>query len=145
MSRVRSRRDGLDCLATSFLAAAARFCADAAMLMIAGMPLALLRAHAASLGASLQRHGDDLLVGARASRPQRARGNADIGAVEVEADALTKLGHHVLGEASVGAGGAALSTGVAFLDTADEGLVHVALNAGMGRDHIVHMVHQVSP
>ena len=126
-------------------AAAARFCADATMLMLTGMPLALLRTHAASLGAGLQRDGDDLLIGARAPRRDCPRCNTNIGAVEVETDTLAKLGDHVLGEASVGAGRAALGAGVALLDTANEGLVGVALNAGMGRDHIVHMVHQVSP
>ena len=122
-------------------AAAARFRADSAMLVLARMPLAFLAADTAGLRTCLQRGDDHLLVRPSPARSDRARSNADVGAVEIEADALPKLIDHVLGEAGVGAGCAALGAGIAFLDTADQGVIGVSPDAWMRGNHLVHMVH----
>src|SRR3546814_627974 len=92
----------LDCLLAGPFTAATGFCADAAMLMLAGMALAFFRADAAGLGARFEGGDDHLLVGSRPACRDRARGHADIGAVEIEANALPELVHHLLGDTSVG-------------------------------------------
>ena len=98
-----ARADRLDRFPTGLLAATAGLRAKAAVLVHARVPLAFLRTERASLGASLQSGENDLLVAAGPARANRTRGHADVGAVEVEADALPKLSYHVLGQAGVGA------------------------------------------
>ena len=81
-------REGADCLAASLFAPAAGLGAEAAMLMLLGMALAFIVAQAAGEGAGLERRDDDLLVAAGPPGADRSCGGTDIGAVEVETDAL---------------------------------------------------------
>src|SRR3546814_4957420 len=69
----------LDRLPAGLLTAATGFRTDAAMLVLAGMALALFRADAAGLGARFEGGDDHLLVGSRPACRDRARSNADNG------------------------------------------------------------------
>ena len=92
-------------------AAAAGFSADAAVLVHARMALAFLRAQAAGNGAGLQHPADDLLVRPRPAGGHGAGDGTDVGTVEIEADALRQLLHHVLAQAGIGTGRADLCAG----------------------------------
>ena len=65
------------------------------------------------------------LVEAGAAGDDPADRRAKVGAVEVKADALAELIDRLLGEAGVGAGGAGLGAGIAFLDTSLQRVVRV--------------------
>ena len=75
------------------------------------------------------------VVGSGAARGDGRRCRAEVGAVEVEADALTQLGDVRLAEAGVGAGGASLRAVEAFLDRAEQVRVDGTVQGGMGADH----------
>lgn len=57
------------------------------------MPLAFLGADAAAIAADLEHAPQDVPVGAGAARSQRGSGKAEIGAIEIEPDALHQLPH----------------------------------------------------
>lgn len=138
------RAEGLDRLLARLLAASTSFCADTAMLMRLRVFLALVCAKAAGQHAVFQRRADDLLIASRAARRDRPRCEANIGAIEVEADALPEPHDLLLPDASVGAGNAALAAVVAFLDCADQGLVDLPLYVWMRADDLL-SVHEASP
>ena len=64
-------------------------------------------------------------------------GRAHVRAVKVEADALPQLLDHALGQANVSARGADRGAVVALLDAAQKPVRGVALNVGMGRNHLL--------
>jgi hypothetical protein len=100
--------------------AAADIGADAAMRVLVRMFLAFVGAEPASGYASVQHAADHLVIPARLARSHSAGDIADVGAIEVEADALRQRIDHLLREASVSARGADLRAGITLLDAADE-------------------------
>lgn len=97
------RRDGGLGFAAGGLAGAAGLGADAAVFVPPGVTLAFGGAERGGAGAEAQRLGCERLVRAGAASGEARRGVADVGAIEIEPDALAKLGDHVLGEARIGA------------------------------------------
>jgi hypothetical protein len=75
---------------------------------------------------------------------QGAGRQADVRAVEIEPDALPELLDHLLGQAGIGACGAGLRAGIAFVDAADQRLADVAPHVGMRTDDVSRM-HGKSP
>jgi hypothetical protein len=67
---------------------------------------------------------------------QGAGRQADVRAVEIEPDALLELLDHLLGQAGIGACGAGLRAGVAFVDTADQSLADVAPHVRVRTDDV---------
>jgi hypothetical protein len=126
---------GLTCIG----AALARLGAYAAVLVFSRMPLALLPAFLARLRASLDHSTENLDIGSRAPRRHRARRRADIGAVQVEPDALPQLVNHRFREARIRARGAGLSATVAFFDASQELVGRASLNVGMRADHFANV------
>lgn len=112
------------------------------MLVHVGVALALLGTERTSLRARLQGRDDYLFVAAGPAGADSARRQADVGAIEVEPDALPEFRSHPLCQASVGAGRAALGTAVAFLDAANERIVRVAADVGVSGNHLSHVVHR---
>ena len=90
-------------IAAGFGAPHAGFGADAAMLVHAGVLAAFLATGPAGGAASLDHRPDDFDIRAGAAACDRACGRADVGSVEVEADARPKLLDHGLGQAGIGA------------------------------------------
>ena len=113
--------------------------ANLAMLVLAAVPSAFLLAHPAGKRARLDHGSDDLLVRSRPPRRDRARGRADIRAVEVQPDTLGQLPNRWFREAGIRARHARLCAVVAALDTREECVVRVAFDVGMGRDHLFDM------
>src|ERR687889_2881123 len=95
---------GEEVVARAF-AATAGLSADAAVLVVLGVPLALVPAHLASLGAGLQGGRRYLNVKGRLAEEDLAGRVAHVGAIKVEADAAYQHLYILLTEAGVGAGG----------------------------------------
>ena len=117
------------------LAAAAGLGADAAVLVLVGVLLALLGAEAAGRAEGLDLLADERVLRLRLAREDAAGGGADVGAVEVGADALAELGGLLLREAGVGAGRAGLLALEAVIDAGDEG-VEVIDGGRMGGEDV---------
>jgi hypothetical protein len=96
------REAGL-CFLASLLAAAARLGADPAVFVIARVAFAFFPAEPARGHTGYDRETNDLFIRSCASRGNRARHVAQIGAIEIEADALCELLDHLLSETCVGA------------------------------------------
>jgi hypothetical protein len=129
---------------TSLLAAATDFGANAAMLMFVGVPFAFIRAQAAGEGAGFERRAEKFFVRACSPRPDRRRCEADVGAVEIETNALSQMRDTVFHDASVGAGNAGLRAIVAFFNAADQRVIGLAFYIRVGADHLLG-VHRRSP
>src|SRR5690606_26889114 len=118
------------------LAGAAGLGADAAVLVHAGVLLALVPAHLAGDDAALKGGFDSgaVLPGAAAEDP--AGSCTEISAVEVEPDARAQVHDHVFSHAGVGTGGAGLGTFKTRSDAVGE-LLHVQVRGvvGVGLDH----------
>ena len=110
--------------------------ADAAVLVFAGMLLALFAACPAGCLARLDGGAQNIDVRPRAARGHRARGGADVGAIKVQPNALLHLVDRLLGQASVGAGGAGLGAAISLLDALQEPVGRAPLNIGMGAHHL---------
>jgi len=105
------------------------------VLVHARVPLTFLAADLARDGARIEHLSKELLVRTGAPRSQRPGRRADIGAVQIEPDALAQLLHLVLGKAGVRAGNAGLRARVTFLDATDQCIVHVSANSPVRTDH----------
>ena len=127
-----------------FLAGAADLGAYPAVLLVGGVPLALLRAQAACFGASLERGPRHLGLEIGLAGEDSARGVADVGAVEVVPYAAGERLGVVLTEAGVGAGGAALGAVQASLDALDERLGVQRRGARVGLEHLLSVGHDAS-
>jgi hypothetical protein len=116
--------------AARLLAAAANLCADAAVVVVGRVAVALLGARTTCDNACLDRGSDDAEVRLGLAGHDAAGRVAHVGAVEVEPNAPHQLGHVRLAEAGVGAGGAGRGTVVALVDAAQQ---HVGVKAGRPR------------
>lgn len=76
------------------------------MLVSVLMPLALLGAQVAGHAASIDLGGQQVLGRMRLTREYIFQCTADIGAIQIQADAPGHMLHHLLAQAGVGAGGA---------------------------------------
>lgn len=109
------------------------------MLVHAGVAIAFLAAQAAGRCAGFQHTAYHLLVRTGPTGGNRSGGGANVGAIEIQANALGQLLDHVLTQAGVGAGCADLGTRVALLNAPDESIVRVALHVWMGANHLLNM------
>lgn len=96
-------------LVAGFFAAAAHLGAHPAVLVVGGVPLALLTADAACLGAGLKSGPCQLGLEDSLAGEESPRGVADVGAGEVERYAARERLGIFFTKAGVGAGSAALS------------------------------------
>src|SRR5207247_402649 len=113
----------------------AAFGANAAVLMMGGVPLALLATGAAGRRAGLDRCADDAEIERGLAGHDAAGGLACVGAVEAEANAADQLLQVFLAEAGVGAAGTGSGTVDAVLDTAQERVAIKAARLWMRLDH----------
>jgi len=93
-------------LAARPLAAAAGFGADPAVLVVMGVPPALISAGTAGCGAGLDGRAYDAEIELRLARHHAAGGDAQIGAVKTQANAPDHVSDVLLGETRVGASSA---------------------------------------
>src|SRR5687768_11513357 len=105
------------------------------MLVKRAVSIALLRAGAAGLGAKRDCIAENRVVRTGSPRGERARHHADIGAVEIEADALPEFFGIVLAAAGIGAGDADLGTVEAFLDAANQVAANRTVSVRMRTDN----------
>src|SRR5688572_23894237 len=131
-----SPRDRRDRFPAAALTAPAHVGADPAMLHMLAMLRAFVAAQPAGEGARLQRGGEHALVRSGAARRELAGRETEVGAVEVQSDALAQLGDLLLGEARVGAGRAGLGAGEAIFDAAGQRGIADAFHLRMRGDHL---------
>jgi hypothetical protein len=117
------------------------FGAEPAMFMLAGVALAFLGTEPAGGFAGLKDRDDGGFVAARPTSAEITGRDADVCAVEIEANALPQVLHHFLGKAGICAGNAGLGASITFLDASDQGVIGIALDARVGGDHLAHMMH----
>jgi hypothetical protein len=125
------------------LAAAARIGANPAVRVMAGVPGAFVGACTAGCGTGFKQATDRVLVGPFPPRQDAARDHANVGAIEIETNALAQVRDHVFPQARIGAGGTGLRAVVTGLDAADLGVRCGAFRTGMRPDHF-HRVHMAS-
>ena len=126
------REQVLACL----LAAATHLGARAAVLVMLGVALALRTTGAACNQAAFKRCANHADVGRGLAGHDAARGIADVGAVEAEANAADQILHAALGEVSVGAAGTGSGAVAARLDTAHERIEIAGRRYGMRLEHL---------
>jgi hypothetical protein len=131
----RSRSDFLESVVTGAFAVAACFAADPAMLMRGSVLFAFLRTSTAGTATNLQQLREHVRIAPGASRRESARSQADIGAVEIQADALPQLLHARLGEARISATRTHLRAIETFLDAANERRRRFAVHVRMRGNH----------
>lgn len=110
--------------AAGAFALAAGLGADAAVLVVLRVALALLGADTARRHACLEQRPCELRLEGCLARQHAARRLAGIGAVEVDPDAPDELADVRLAQAGVGARDAGLSAREALLDAAGERVAH---------------------
>jgi hypothetical protein len=120
-------------------ALAARFRAYAAVFVPARVPLAFIAAQATRRRAGDEHPTNELVIRAGAPGGDASRDIADIGAVEIEPDALGQLLDHFLGKASVGARGARLGAGITLLDATDQSIVGASAHIWVHTDHLLNL------
>jgi hypothetical protein len=107
--------------------------------MFARVPVAFVAAQATRCRAGDEHPTNELVIRAGASGSDASCDVADVGAVEIEADALGQLLDHFLGKASVGARGARLGAGIALLDAADQSVVGAPAHVWVRPDHLLNL------
>jgi hypothetical protein len=117
------------------LAAAALFGAEPAMLVSVGVALAFLCARAARELADFESAQQHFLVRPCPSRRQPCGGFAQIGAIEIEADALTQLGDVGLRQTGVRASRARLRARETFVDAPNQQRAEISFHFGMRAGH----------
>jgi hypothetical protein len=119
--------------------------ADAAMLVVISMPLTLLPADAARLGAGLDDRPREFRLELSLPAQDLARGSANITAVQTQADTADQHAYVVLAEVSVGAGSAALCAVEACLDARKQRPGLDRASAGMGLQYLLSVGHDHLP
>jgi hypothetical protein len=127
VSALRSLADRREEVVACLLATATDFGADAAVLVVGGVPFALLGADETGRRTSFDYCADEAEIRLGLTCHDAAGGVARIGAVKAEANAAHHLAHVVLGEISVCTTRAADNTVKALVDTANQRL---AIQAG---------------
>jgi hypothetical protein len=126
------------------LAAAADLGADAAMFMMLSVPVAFIRAQAAGKGAGFEHRAEELFVGTGPPGRSRSGSEADVGAIQIEPNALAQRRDIALDQASVGAGHAGLRAVITFVDAAYQCVIGLTLYIGVRGDDLPGM-HRFSP
>jgi hypothetical protein len=124
-------------------AAIARVGADPAVLVLSGMAFAFFTASPTCLCTGLDRSPQNLDVGSCTPGRHRSRCSADVGAIEVQPDALPEFVDHLFRQAGVGAGRAGLRTVIRLFDELQEPIGRVTLNVRVGAHHLAN-VHNAS-
>src|SRR2546423_3628952 len=122
----------------------ANFRANAAMLVLDPMHVALLAADITGERAGIEHSHGDFAVVPGAARDHGAGRGADIRAIEIEPDALDEGLHVLLAKARIHAGGAALRAVAAGLDTAGERIVGAGSQLGGTGYHLLDMHERAS-
>src|SRR6266852_7283486 len=117
--------DGVEEFPAGLLTAPARLFADPAVLMMPGVPLALVAAALADSHAGLQQRRGDGGVVRRLAACHPFGGGAHIGAVEAKPDARDHLGHVLLAQVGVYVGDAGLG---AVAERVDGGGQHTGVD-----------------
>ncbi len=119
------------------IAAPASVRADAAMFVVVCVPLALVRAGATHLGACLHDRSREVRLEFGLPAEDLARGGAQIGAVQTQADTANHHAYVVLGEVSVDVRGAALRAVEARVDALEQ---RTGLDRGSPRVRLQHLL-----
>ena len=99
---------------------------DPAVFVHPGMPSTLFAAYPTGVGASLDHLPEDSLVAAGAARRDRSRRCAEVGAVQIEANAEDQIGDRLLAEVGVGARRTGLGAVVAGVDALNQDVAYAA-------------------
>jgi hypothetical protein len=121
------RNEELQHVLTCLLAAPAVFRTDAAMLVVGGVPLALLRTGTACLQTALNHGAGQIPVELGLPAENLSGGDTHVGAVQTQTDAADHRRHVVLGEVGIRARGAALRAVEASVDACNQ---HLRLDRG---------------
>jgi hypothetical protein len=124
---------------TDFGAALARFSADPAVLVLIGVAAALVTASPTRFGAGPDSSSKSFDIGSGAPGGHRSRGCANVGAVEIEANALPEIGDHLFRQARIRTRRAGLGAIIRLFDELQEPVGRVALNVGVGAYHLANM------
>jgi hypothetical protein len=114
------------------------------MLVALGMALTFSFAASACPATGFQHWAEYGLVHMGAPGRDRTGREADVGAIQVQADALAQIFQHVLAETGIGAGGARLGAVEARFDAGDESADIAGLLSRMSADHGLNM-HGILP
>jgi hypothetical protein len=116
--------------------------ADPAVLVLLGVTLAFFATPAARFTACLDHCSKNLNIRSGSPGRHRTGCRTDVGAIQVQPDALPELGHHIFSQARVSAGRAGLCATVCFFNELDKPVGCAALNMRMGADHFadVHVI-----
>ncbi|MEO1819778.1 hypothetical protein [Pseudomonas sp.] len=116
--------------------------ADPAVLVLLGVTLAFVAAPAARIIAGLDHCSKNLNIRSGAPGRHRSGCRTNVGAIEIQPDALPELRNHIFRQARVSAGRAGLCAAICFFDELDEPVGCAALNMRMGADHFadVHVI-----
>ena len=109
------------------------------MLVMRGMQTAFVFAQLAGQAACLQRMGDQPVIRTGPARRDLARGLADVGAVQVEPDALFQWIDIIFAQARIRAGDAGLCAVETMFDAGQERAIQVVTHMGMRGDHLLNM------
>lgn len=136
---LQPRRNRLRCLAAKPLAIPANLHANPAMLMFAGVTCTFVAAQLADLLARLEHLANSDLIRPGAPRRDGPGGDAQIGAIHVEADALRQFLHFRFAKAGIRAGDAGLRAIETFVDAMDQCVIRIAAHMWMRGDHSLRM------
>jgi hypothetical protein len=87
----------------------------------------------------MKHSADHLLVGARPTGRDPARDAADVGAIQIQPDALSQRFYVVFRKTGICARRADLCAGVALLDATNERVVGLSAHLRVSADHFLHM------
>lgn len=110
---------------------------DGAVFVLLRMTVTFVATNPTGLRTGFEHYAKDRFVASGSARCHRTGGATGIGTVQIEPDALGQLLDHVFAQAGVGTGDAGLFAIEAGLDAADENVVGVAADMGMGTDHLL--------
>ena len=139
MELMRLRRGSADRrqqVLASLLALAAHPGADAAVLVMLGVALALRTTGAARHQAAFKRGANHAEIGRGLAGHDATGGIADVGAVQARANAADEILHPALAEVSVGTAGTDGGAVAARLDTAHEHVEIAERRRGMRLEHL---------
>lgn len=103
------------------------------------MTLAFFGAYRARFGACLKCVAYHRLVAACAARCDCRGRKAEVGAIEIQADALSEIGNCLFSQTGIGTDRTGLGAVIAKVDAVDQSLIDVALNVRMARNHLLGM------
>jgi hypothetical protein len=112
---------------------------DSAMCVALCVPLTFFRADRAGMRTHVEHLYQDSSIASGSPRCQGAGGKTNIGAIQIQPDALPQLARCRLGSARIGTSQARQHTVVAFFDASDEGAAVLAPRFRVRLDDLPHM------